>query len=149
MENMNMNDKRMKKIIHLEQEIDRMNKKLNVLRKDIYYSKINSDLCKGHVHYSYTSDGEMCNLGYISKHFKMEGKYVSSFLALINKGNEDCDEEYFIMPPEHCNYNIHKDELYLVSMDYYGHCVIVNIFNLSKDRLNRKKEEKGLFDYDE
>ena len=138
---MNINDERMNKIIHLEQEIDRMNKKLNILRKDIYYSKINSDLCKGHVRYSYTYEED----NFLEKNFKMKGKYVPSFLALINGGNQYYEREYFIMPPENYTYHLNDDNDYLVSLDYYGFvCVNVNLFNLSRDRLNRKREERGL-----
>lgn len=147
MENNMINDARMKKIIRLEQEIDRMDKKLNVLRKDIYYSKIDANLCKGHVHYSHTEEGVSYGAIYVSKNFKMKGKYVPSFLSLINHGNEYYKGEFFVMPPEHYTYHLHDDDDYLVSIDYYGHCFI-NIFNLSKDRLNRKREERGLFDYE-
>ena len=142
-----MNDARMKKIIHLEQEINRMDRKLNVLRKDIYYSKIDKNLCKGHVHYSHTEDGVSYGATYISKNFKMEGRYVPSFLALINDGNKYYRGEFFVMPPEHYTYNIHDDDQYLVSIDYYGHCFI-NIFNLSKDRLNRNRERRGIYGYE-
>lgn len=146
MENNRMNDARMSKIIRLENEIGRINDQLNILRKDIYYSKINSDLCKGHVHYSYTYKED----NFLEKNFKMKGKYVPSFLALINCGNQYYEREYFIMPPEEYTYHLHNEDDYLVSLDYYGYvCTYINLFNLSKDRLNRKKEEKGLFDYDE
>ena len=74
----------------------------------------------------------------------MKGKYVPSFLGLINNGNELFWDEYFVLPPEHYCTNIHDEDTYLVSMDYYGQCVNINIFNLSKDRLNRKREERGL-----
>lgn len=147
MENNNLNDERMSKIIHLENEVDRIKHKLNVLRKDIYYSGIDKNLCKGHVHYSFTEDGAAYGARYITKNFKMEGRYVPSFLSLINDGNKYYRSEFFVMPPEHYTYNIHEEDLYLVSIDYYGHCV-VNIFNLSKDRLNRNKEKRGIYDYE-
>lgn len=146
MENMNINDARMSKIIRLERDIDKMSKKLNVLKKDYYYSNIDKNLCKGHVHYSYTYEED----NFLEKNFKMKGKYVPSFLALINGGNQYYEREYFIMPPEEYAYHLHNEDDYLVSLDYYGDiCTYINLFNLSKDRLNRKKEEKGLFDYDE
>lgn len=144
----NNNDFRMSRIIHLENEMDRINHELNVLRKDIFYSGINKNLCKGHVHYSYTELGEMYCQGYISKNFKMKGKYVPSFLGLINNGNKLFWDEYFVLPPEHYCTNIHDEDTYLVSMDYYGQCVNINIFNLSKDRLKRNKERRGIYGYE-
>ena len=145
MENMRINDERLRKIISLERDIDKMSKKLNVLRKDYYYSEIDTNLCKGHVHYSFTYE-ERDFQWYLSKNFKMKGKYVLSFLALINGGNRRFgDLEYFVMPPENYTYHLNDDNDYLVSSDYYGfECVNVNLFNLSKDRLNRNRERRGL-----
>ena len=100
-----------------------------------YFSKISTEYCKGHVTYSHTYE-EMDYTHFIEKNFKMKGKYVKSFLSLIYSSDEYSDEYIKMLPIRYVS-NLHSDHDYIVSLANYGNFIDTNIFNITKDRINR------------
>lgn len=104
-----------------------------------YFSKISPEYCKGHVTYSHTYE-EMDYIHFIEKNFKMKGKYVKSFLSLIYSSDEYSGEYIKLLPISYVE-NLHSDNDYLVSLANYGNFIDTNIFNVTKDRINRHLEK--------
>ena len=104
------------------------------LKKE-YFSKISPSYCKGHVKFSYTN-WETEYAFYIEKNFKIKGKYVKSFLSLIYSSDEYSDEYINMLPISYVS-NLHSDHDYIVSLANYGNFIDTNIFNITKDRINR------------
>lgn len=100
-----------------------------------YFSEISPEYCKGHVTYSHTYE-EMDYTYYIEKNFKMKGKYVKSFLSLIYSSDEYSGSYIKMLPISYVE-KLHSDHDYLVSLANYGDFIDTNIFNITKDRINR------------
>ena len=104
-----------------------------------YFSKISPEYCKGHVTYSHTYE-EMDYIHFIEKNFKMKGKYVKSFLSLIYSSDEYSGSYIKMLPISYVE-KLHSDHDYLVSLANYGDFIDTNIFNVTKDRINRHLEK--------
>lgn len=113
-------------------------KEYSRLKKE-YFSKISSSYCKGHVKYSHQYE-EMDYTYYLEKNFKMKGKYVKSFLSLIYS-SDGYSDNYIKMLPISFVEKLHSDHDYLVSLANYGNFIDTNIFNVTKDRINRRLEK--------
>ena len=70
----------------------------------------------------------------------MKGKYVKSFLSLIYSSDEYSDSYIKMLPISYVE-NLHSDHDYLVSLENYGNFIDTNIFNITKDRINRHLEK--------
>ena len=104
-----------------------------------YFSKISPEYCKGHVKYSHTYE-EMDYIYYLEKNFKMKGKYVKSFLSLIYSSDEYSGSYIKMLPISYVE-KLHSDHDYLISLANYGDFIDTNIFNVTKDRINRHLEK--------
>lgn len=113
-------------------------KEYSRLKKE-YFSKISSSYCKGHVKYSHQYE-EMDYTYYLEKNFKMKGKYVKSFLSLIYS-SDGYSDNYIKMLPISFVEKLHSDHDYLVSLANYGNFIDTNIFNVTKNRINRRLEK--------
>ena len=115
---------------------------LLISRMKKYFSKTSPEYCKGHVTYSHTYE-EMDYIHFIEKNFKMKGKYVKSFLSLIYSSDEYSGSYIKMLPISYVE-NLHSDHDYLVSLANYGDFIDTNIFNVTKDRINRHLEKRHL-----
>ena len=115
-------------------------KEYSRLKKE-YFSKISPSYCKGHVKFSHTYwELEIDYAFFIEKNFKMKGKYVKSFLSLIYSSDEYSGSYIKMLPISYVE-NLHSDHDYLVSLANYGDFIDTNIFNVTKDRINRHLEK--------
>lgn len=108
--------------------------------KKAFWKSIDVNSCKGQVTFSHTY-GELDYTCYLEKNFKMKGKYVQSFLALIYKSDNYSDDYIKMLPVEYVNC-LHDDHDYLVSLDNYGNFIETNVFDVTINRIYRTIEKK-------